>query len=248
MPEGPNRPLIVTAHRGASAAAPENTIAAFDRALGAGVHAIETDIRLSRDGVPMLVHDEDLVRVAGSASRIEELTATELAEVDVGTWMDSEFAGQGVPTLAWLAARCRQHVRLLLDLKVDGAAAAIAEVLESARFPVNQASLCAWSEDQAADIRKNLPKAHLMFIEEPLEHTDTEWFGSLAFRGYNGLSLNHESIDASIVSKAHASGLEVFAWTVNDPADARRMRGIGVDGIISDGTVAGDFAPILDQG
>ena len=246
MSEGPSHLMIVTAHRGASQAAPENTIAAFNRALDAGVNAIETDIRLSRDGVPVLVHDENLLRVANSASRIEELTAAELAEVDVGTWMAPEFAGQGIPTLAWLAERCRHHTRLVLDLKVDGAAAAIAEVLDSSGFPVNQAWLCAWSEDQAADIRKNLPGARLIFIEDPLEHSDTEWMRVLALRGYYGLSLHHKSIDATTMADAHTNGLAVFAWTVNDPADMQRLRGIGVDGIISDGTAAGDFAPLFD--
>ena len=238
--------MIVTAHRGASEAAPENTIAAFNRALDAGVNAIETDIRLSRDGVPVLVHDENLLRVASSAARIEELTAAELAEVDVGTWMAPEFAGQCIPTLAWLAERCRHHTRLVLDLKVDGTAAAIAEVLDSSGFPVNQAWLCAWSEDQAADIRKNLPDARLMFIEDPLEHSGTEWMRVLALRGYHGLSLHHKSIDATTMSDAHTNGLAVFAWTVNDPADMQRLRDIGVDGIISDGTAAGDFAPLFD--
>ena len=154
MSASADRPMIVTAHRGASAAAPENTIAAFERAIEVGVDAIETDIRLSRDGVPVLVHDADLSRVANSGAKVADLTAAELARIDVGAWMAPAFSGQGIPTLSWLAARCCPDLRLLLDLKVDGSAAAIAKVLKSTGFPAAHAYLCAWSEDQAADIRK----------------------------------------------------------------------------------------------
>lgn len=241
MTEQPPHRLAVTAHRGASAAAPENTMAAFHLALDAGVDAIETDIRLSQDGVPVLVHDEDLVRVANTADQVVKRTAVELAEVDVGSWMAPKFAGEGIPSLAWLAERCRARTRLVLDLKVDGTAAAIAEVLEACEFPLAQASLCAWSDDQAADIRKHLPGVRLIFIEDPLEHSDPEWLRSLALRGYLGLSLHHQSIDAALVTHAHASGLDVFAWTVNDPSDISRVRDAGVDGIITDGTAAGEF-------
>ncbi len=244
MPEQHPRPILVTAHRGASAAAPENTVAAFQRALTAGVSAIETDIRLSRDGVPVLVHDEDLIRVAGSQAKVENLTAQELSEIDVGSWMSPEFSDQGIPPLTWLAGQCRQHTRLVLDLKVSDCAAAIAKALEATDFPFEQAFLCSWSDAQAADIRKHLPTAQLVFIEDPLVHSDAEWLRSLALRGYNGLSLHHRSITPEIVANAHASGLDVLAWTVNTDSDARRVQQAGVDGIITDGTSDGDFTTV----
>jgi glycerophosphoryl diester phosphodiesterase len=246
MPEQHPRPILVTAHRGASAAAPENTVAAFQLALSAGVDAIETDIRLSRDGVPVLAHDEDLIRVAGSPAKIKDLTAQELSKIDVGSWMGAEFRGQGIPPLTWLADQCRQHTRLVLDLKVSDCAAAIAKALEATDFPFEQAFICSWSNEQAADIRKHLPTAQLVFIEDPLVHSDAEWLRSLALRGYNGLSLHHQSIDPELVANAHASGLDVFAWTVNTDSDARRVQQAGVDGIITDGTADGDFTTVCN--
>ena len=243
MSDTASHPMIVTAHRGASAAAPENTAAAFQRALDVGVDAIETDIRLSQDGVPVLVHDADLMRVAGSRSKVADLTAAELARVDVGGWMAPQFSDQGVPSLAWLADRCRPDIYLLLDLKVEGAAAAIAEVLRAAEFPAAHAYLCAWSADQAADIRRHLPHAHLVYIEEASSHPDTGWVRDAALRGYDSLSLDHTSLDAETITEAHANGLEVFAWTVNDAADIERVRGFGADGVICDGTPAGQFPP-----
>lgn len=96
---GEARPLLF-AHRGYSARAPENTIPAFEAAAAAGVPGIELDVHLSRDGVAMVIHDPDLVRLAGVDARIEELTAAELAAADVGSWFSPAFAGTGVPQLS----------------------------------------------------------------------------------------------------------------------------------------------------
>ena len=247
MPAETNRPTIVIAHRGASAAAPENTAAAFGHALTAGVDAIETDIRVSRDGVPVLFHDQDLMRVANSRSKVTDLTAAELASVDVGAWMGPAFSGQGVPTLAWLAERCQPNTSLLLDLKVEGSAAAIAEALKSTGFPADRAYLCAWTEDQATDIRTHLPDTHMVYIEEATPHDDQSWIQSVALRGYDSMSLDHASLDSRTVREAHAHGLTVFTWTVNNPSDIQRVQDMGVDGIICDGTPAGEF-PLRRRG
>lgn len=99
-------PLII-AHRGDSAHAPENTIAAFKRAVNSGADGIEFDVRLSKDGVPVAIHDATLARTAGINKRVKDLTVEELSRVDAGSWFGiaypararSEFAAEGVPTL-----------------------------------------------------------------------------------------------------------------------------------------------------
>lgn len=101
---GTARPLIF-AHRGYSARAPENTMPAFEAAAAAGVPGIELDVRLSRDGVPVVIHDPDLLRVAGVDAGIAELSAAELARADVGSWFSHTFSGTGVPRLEEVFAR-----------------------------------------------------------------------------------------------------------------------------------------------
>src|SRR5215218_3893540 len=83
-------PLII-AHRGSSAHAPENTFAAFRKAISDGADGIEFDVRLSRDGVPVIFHDEDLKRTAGRNERISDLPASELATIDIGSWFNRAF-------------------------------------------------------------------------------------------------------------------------------------------------------------
>ena len=99
-------PLII-AHRGASAAAPENTEAAFQMAIDAGTDGIEFDVQLAKDGVPVVIHDDNLTRTGGRDDRVAGLTSRQLAEIDVGSWFNAkrpklanaEFANEGVPTL-----------------------------------------------------------------------------------------------------------------------------------------------------
>lgn len=95
---GVARPLMF-AHRGYSARAPENTMPAFEAAAAAGIPGIELDVRLSRDGVPVVVHDADLMRLAGVDAAIAQLTLAELRGADVGSWFSPRFAGAGIPTL-----------------------------------------------------------------------------------------------------------------------------------------------------
>lgn len=106
LPAKPQLPLII-GHRGASAVAPENTLAAFERAFANGAHGIEFDVRLARDGVPVVIHDSNLKRTGGGARGIAQMTSAELARLDVGSWFNrahpklarDEYAQQTVPTL-----------------------------------------------------------------------------------------------------------------------------------------------------
>src|SRR6266550_1324398 len=100
-------PLIV-GHRGASAVAPENTLAAFSRAIADGAEGIEFDVRLSRDGVPMVIHDASLRRTASIDSLVSDLSSEELLEIDVGSW----FAQATIDTRTPLAASTYSGVKL----------------------------------------------------------------------------------------------------------------------------------------
>ena len=101
-----NSPLII-AHRGASAFAPENTLAAFRKAIDVGADGVEFDVRLSKDRVPVVVHDSTLIRTAGLKRRVDDLTAEELSHVDAGSWFNdahpskacSRFEAEGIPSL-----------------------------------------------------------------------------------------------------------------------------------------------------
>ncbi|MGM0674385.1 MAG: glycerophosphodiester phosphodiesterase [Spirochaetota bacterium] len=116
---GVSRPLIF-AHRGYSARAPENTMPAFHRAADAGIPGVELDVHLSRDGIPVVAHDADLLRLAGVDAALGELTAEELARADVGSWFSAEFAGTGVPTLDELFETFKTSFYYDVEIKHSG--------------------------------------------------------------------------------------------------------------------------------
>src|SRR4026208_1214373 len=95
-------PPLIIGHRGASAGAPENTMAAFRAAIAVGADGIEFDVRLTREGVPVVIHDSTLRRTGGLSQRIADLTWAEVAKVDVGSWFSRSFANETVPNLTEL--------------------------------------------------------------------------------------------------------------------------------------------------
>ena len=112
------RGVWVIAHRGASRDCPENTIAAFDEALRRRCDAIELDLQLTRDGIPVVYHDRTLHKISNRRHRVATRTLAQLRELDAGAWFGPRFAGQRVSTLAEVLARYSRRTRLLLELKL----------------------------------------------------------------------------------------------------------------------------------
>ena len=110
------RPAWVIAHRGASKEFPENTLIAFDEALGRGADGIECDLQLSRDGVPVIYHDRTLTRAGGGRKRVSRLDLAQLERLDPGARVDARFRGQHIPTLERLLDRYADKTRLLLEI------------------------------------------------------------------------------------------------------------------------------------
>ncbi len=115
------RPMVqVTAHRGHSLAAPENTLSAIRKAIESGADYAEIDVQQTADGVLVLLHDSDLKRVAGVSRRLDALSYDEVRKLDVGSWFDPSFAGERVPTLAEAIDLARGRIKLNVELKLQG--------------------------------------------------------------------------------------------------------------------------------
>ncbi|MCU0789231.1 MAG: glycerophosphodiester phosphodiesterase, partial [Verrucomicrobia bacterium] len=109
----------ITAHRGFSARAPENTMAAMQAAIDVGCDYIELDVQTCADGTVVVIHDGDLLRVAGDSRRVQDLTIAELRQVDVGRPFSAQFTGEHIPTLAEVIRRVRGRVKLNIELKFN---------------------------------------------------------------------------------------------------------------------------------
>jgi glycerophosphoryl diester phosphodiesterase len=223
------RPWVV-AHRGASAECPENTIAAFDRALADGCQAIELDVQLSRDGVPVVFHDWTLAKTGLRSRRLGQLDAAELARL--------RYRGQRLPSLEAVLSRYGGRVGLLIELKVherdraSGRHRALAKAVHAAvraERLEDDVLLLSFDEEAleaAAGFRRlvlNLyaPRRITAAARERVQR----WFA---------VSVDVRTLSTRFADLAHDCGKPVLAWTCNTPARVARAVDCGADAIMAD--------------
>ncbi|OHE85704.1 MAG: hypothetical protein A2579_08085 [Lysobacterales bacterium RIFOXYD1_FULL_69_11] len=226
------RDVTITAHRGASMVAPENTLAAFQAAIDAGADAIEFDVRLSSDGAVVVFHDSDLRRVSGDPRRVADTPLPALREVDVGTWFDPAFADQRITTLAEALAFIDRRALALVELKPDAhnAGALLDATLREVERGGYQdvVTLASLSPHLVRAARATAPAAQLaLFANAALP-------GTARRTDFDMLGLNHLQLDTASVAQARRRGYRLQAWTVNDPARMARYMDLGVDDISTD--------------
>ena len=226
--------MLVIAHRGASGHAPENTLAAFRRALAMGATFIETDLQLSRDARFVAIHDNTLERTTNGQGQVHDLTLAELRRLDAGAWFGSEFAGERIPTLEEILDFAKKHdVVFYLELKPAGSWGGEHALIGALRESGEIARTVVISFDPAilAAVRKVEPTlmTGLLFdgqIEDPLDKAVEIGARQAVVRG--------DLVTPGMISEARRRDLQVVCWTVNHPAHMRLLAAAGVDGIMSD--------------
>jgi glycerophosphoryl diester phosphodiesterase len=221
------RPII--AHRGASGTAPENTMLAFERGLALGADAFEFDVRVSSDGIPVVIHDPTLDRTTDATGEVNRKTARDLAKLDAGS-------GQGVPSVDEVLGSF-PGIPAIIEVKEDQAAKPLADVIKSHgakdRVLVGSFIHSALSCFEAYGISRCASQ----------RETTRFWLGSrvrvaLGFGGFRALSVPIRSrgvhvADRAFVQTAVRHGIPVHAWTINDFTEAKRLRALGIAGIIT---------------
>jgi glycerophosphoryl diester phosphodiesterase len=228
----------IFAHRGAKAVAPENTLPAFAQALDMGVDGIELDVHLSQDGHLVVIHDFTVDKTTNGHGPVRDLTATQLAQLDAGSHFDPAFAGVGVPTLVQVldlvGNRCRVNVEIKSqDWEGGGEVQALAALIRR-RNLYDQVIVSSFNPITLIKLRWADPKIRLgLLYFEPLPaHLRQAWFTPILEP--EALHPHHSLVDAVLLDWARDKGCAVNTWTVNDPATAKRLAGLGVDAIITD--------------
>jgi glycerophosphoryl diester phosphodiesterase len=235
----------VLAHRGGGVLAPENTLAAMRCGLEHGYHAVEFDVMLSADGVPILMHDERLGRTVAGAGDISDFSAAQLLHMDAGSWFGPQFAGEPVPAFADIAAFCKRSgiwmnveikpvpgyeretgrvaaetcAQVFVDEIVAGAAAASLPLLSSFSFEAMQAAQRAAPE---------LPRAFL------LDRIPPDWRELLQQLGAIALHTNQKHLTPELAQAVKSAGYGLFCYTVNEVERARELTAWGVDAFCTD--------------
>lgn len=231
------RPLLL-AHRGASAYAPENTLAAFQLAMQQGAHGVELDAKLSADGFIVVMHDASVDRTTNGHGRVNELPLAALRELDAGIRADAGYHGEKIPTLAETLETLGNRAIVNIELtnyssprdRLPELAAALVErmglqssVLFSSFLPAN-----------LHRVRRALPHARVaMLAWQGLPGSiGRGWIGRRAapeiVHPYRG------DICPEYIHREHARGRRVHGWTVNSPLEAKSLLQMGIDGLISD--------------
>ena len=243
------RPLII-GHRGDSVHAPENTIAALRMAVDKGADGVEFDVRLSGDSVPVVIHDATLERTGARRETVAELTADELAKIDVGSWFNAKFArhanpafaNETVPTLSTLLERLRNFGGLIyIELKCGPADAdrlveAVCEILrDSPQLP--QIIVKSFTLSAIAKMRCHLPEFQTAALFAP-KIMDLlrrkKYIVPLALEfGAHQLSLHRSLAGRGLIGRAGDTGMPVTVWTADNPRWIKRCRTLGIGALIT---------------
>jgi glycerophosphoryl diester phosphodiesterase len=228
------RPPWVIAHRGASGHAPENTFAAFQRAVELGGTFIETDLHVTRDGRFVAIHDDTVERTTNGSGDVCNFTLDELREVDAGMWFDRAFMGERIPTLEEILEFSREHdVVFYLELKyaaVWGMDHALVAALQKAQS-APRTIVISFDPATLTPLRRLDPSIMTGLLVEDAKPDSIQAAIDL---GARQLCPRVSSVTPELVEKAHRADLQVVTWTANTLADMRAMMAAGVDGIMTD--------------
>lgn len=228
--------LLKIGHRGASGTTPELTRAAFLRALELGVDMIELDIQLTKDGYLVVIHDHELQRTTGVPGLVREHTLAELKQLDTGAWFGDQFRGESILTLEEVIEIVGRRAMLNVEIKSppgDWSNTALKTVAVLTHSGILGTTVLSCFEMQALQkVRELSPAARIGVLWHQPDFDDAwRWAKDLAAWSFHPwCKLLHEEG----VAEAHARGLRVLTWTVNDPDEIGQMAAIGVDGIMSD--------------
>lgn len=223
--------MKIVAHRGASRAAPENTLAAIRAAAVEGADGVELDVRLTRDAEPVLIHDPDLLRTTGDPRPVAHCLLTDLAPLDAGAWFGRDYAGERIPHLEEALTAATGFQLINLDLKCDpGTSTELADRVLAVVSASPAGRLCRITAADSLILARCRERAPHIPVGRLVESSDTPWQPD----GLTFLSVHEDLIDETLVRQAADRRLEVWAWTVNDPDRARALARAGVAVVITD--------------
>ncbi|WP_406479071.1 glycerophosphodiester phosphodiesterase [Streptomyces sp. NBC_01615] len=243
---------VIVSHRGASAYAPENTLAAIDKAAAMGFPWVENDVQRTKDGELVVLHDATLARTTDvervyphrSPWKVKDFTAAEIARLDAGSWFSPRYAGVRVPTLKQYMNRVsHNHQKLVLEVKnpelYPGIERQTLKLLSNEGWldPAHLKSsliVQSFSADSVRTVHDLRPGIKTAFLGRPsiAQLPDYAQFA-------DQINSDHTALSSGYVSAVHGfdgphgSPMKVFAWTINNADTARRVAGFGVDGVIT---------------
>jgi glycerophosphoryl diester phosphodiesterase len=230
-PGGDNHYLWRLGHRGACGYAPENTLASIRKALDMGVHGFEFDIQLSKDGVPVVIHDATLERTTTGTGLVSDYDFSQLQKLEAGNDL---FPGERIPSLQQVLDLVDKRCRLFIELKSDIATEAVVRILrhytKHMGWHHEQLYVCSFDHLQLTTVRTLEPALRTCALITGIP-VSLAAIASEAHAWAINPCIHH--INQGLVDDAHRRGLRVITWTANHKTDIAKAKALGVDGIIS---------------
>lgn len=222
--------VLVVAHRGASAYAPENTLITIKKALDMQADYAELDVQLTKDKEVILLHDMNLKRTAGLDAFLRNLTLEELKKLEAGAWFGEEFRGEPIPTLQDAIRLVKGKMRLNIEIKTfrpePEIAQKVVDIIRSEHFE-NQCMVTSFNREVVIAVKRIAPEILTGFIFGK-NYPDDVFEGS-----WDVLSCNHRIVTLEFIQKAREHNKQVYVWTVDGEKTIKRFIDRKVDGIIS---------------
>ncbi|SEE82805.1 glycerophosphodiester phosphodiesterase [Ruania alba] len=215
-------PCFIVGHRGAADLAPENTLAAMAAAVQVGTHELETDLRLSRDGEIVIMHDETVDRTTDGHGTVNDLTLAELRELDAGN-------GEQVPTFAEVLDAT--SIPLQIEIKDPTVIEPLLELLRTRPGDVDRLRPTSFERDSVQRMAAGLPQATVGLISKA---SPTSLLDEAADLGARRVLVGYEAVTEAFIETAHARGFRVDLWPITTPEQVRRTVDLGADGFTTD--------------
>ncbi len=235
----PGAPLCIVAHRGASEHAPENTLAAFRRAVSDRADAVELDVRLTADNAVVVIHDASLRRTAGRRRRVARATLAEVRNMDAGSWFDTRHSGERIPTLEEVFAVVPSTMGINVELKADRGGRRGAELAErTCRIIIRShregsVLVTSFHHTLIALVKKRFPGITAGILLHPLRQSARSPVRTARSIGAEYIVFGSRTLTKRLTEQAHTAGLRVAEYTVNTEFRLKRARRYGVDAVIT---------------
>lgn len=234
----------IVAHRGASYDAPENTLPSVLLAWEQNADATEVDIHLTKDNQVIALHDRTTGRTAGTDLKVADVPYSDLKSLDVGSWKSDAYKDTPIPLLKDILSHIPNGKRIFIEIKCpSGVLPHLKKVVQDAALSPEQTVFIAFDWDTIRLTKETFPDSSCFWLSGFKQDKETgQWKprpeeviqGALDAK-VDGVDVHHGGpVDREFVEKAKSKGLEVHVYTVNHPADAKRVMEAGVDGITTD--------------
>ena len=235
----------VISHRGANREAPQNTLPAFRKSIEIGVDGFETDIHLTKDGIPVVCHNYTIDETSSGQGDINDLTLEELLTYDFGAYFHEKFKGTKIPTLEEFLALCEGADIEIMNIEIkpprDGNMEIVAKTIDAVKAHglFEKLLISSFDPNVLVECKKVDPNCKTGFLYAP---NKTFFYKQMLF-GYvefakkikaDYLHPHYFAVTKTYVKRLHKNGIKVNVWTVNKPETANKLLKMGVDGLITD--------------